>query len=313
VKRGAVIGIVAGGAVLLAVGGVVAWSLVRPPSIEDAAAAYLDALTTGDFAAIDPLLGPEVASENRRILEDAFAAADSYISDARIEEISPAAGGLMSVRASAMLDGERRGVFFSMADGAGRWALSGDYLATIFTTTALDGDELPAGDSVWIGDALAPAGTPVGVLPAVYTVSAAPRGLLDGAETTAASNDRAAEVAIRVSVAPETAATAQEQLDVYAEDCAEPATTVPENCGIRVPWAADLTALASIAFRIEQLPTVEMGADGRTFAATDGVIIATASGTARTGGAGTFTYRSDAWTLRGSVSFEGDEMILAVG
>lgn len=311
-KRGALVGIVAGGAALVALG-VLAWSLTRPPAIEDAATQYLDALSTGDFAAIGPLLGVEVGGDRRRILEQAFVSADSYISGARIEEISPDGAGTTAVRASALLDGERRDVHFMMSNASGRWVLSGDYLATVSATTALRGDDLPAGDSVWIGDALAPAGTPVGVLPAVYTVSAAPRGLLEGAETTAVSNDRAADVALRVNISAAATAAAQEQLDEYAEECAAATTAVPENCGIRVPWAADLVDLDSIAFRVEQLPTVEIGADGRTFAATDGVIIATASGTARLGGASSFTYRSDVWNLRGSVSFEADEMILAVG
>lgn len=311
-KRGALLGIVAGGAALVAVG-VLAWSLTRPPSVQDAATRYLDALSRGDVATIEPLLGVEVAGESRRILEEAFASADSYISSPRIEEISPDVGGSTAVRASALLDGERRDVHFMMSNASGSWVLSGDYLATVSATTVLGGDDLPAGDSVWIGETLAHAGTPVVLLPAVYTVSAAPRGLVEGSETIAASNDRPAEVDLRVAIAPGATAAAQEQLDVYAEECAAATGAVPENCGLRVPWAADLIDLDTIAFRVEQLPTVEIGADGRTFAATDGVIIATASGTARAGGAGSFTYRSDVWSLRGSVSFAGDEMILAVG
>jgi hypothetical protein len=306
------IGIVAGGAALLAAG-VLVWSLFRSPSIEDAATAYLDALATGDFASIEPLLADQVAGERRRLVEDAFVSADSYISDARIEEITPDGRGSTSVRASALLDGERRDVHFTMADSSGRWMLGGDFLATISATTALTATDLPAGNAVYIADALVPVGITVGVLPAVYTVSAAPRGLLEGAETTAASNDRPVEVTIRVDVAPEATAAAQEQLDAYAEDCSRASATVPEHCGIRVPWAADLAELDRIAFRVERLPLVEIGADGQTFAATGGIIVATASGTARTGSSASFTYRSEAWSLRGSVSFDGDEMILAVG
>ena len=68
-----------------------------------------------------------------------------------------------------------------------------------------------------------------------------------------------------------------------------------------------------MAFRIDQSPALTLSPDLRTFAATGGAIVATATGTTRAGGAGTFTYRADDWALRGTVCFTGDEMVLAVG
>ena len=102
------------------------------------------------------------------------------------------------------------------------------------------------------------------------------------------------------------------KLDAYADTCAKPAQAVPDQCGLRVPWAADLASLASIAFRIEAYPIVTLSADGRAFDAVDGRIVATATGTTRDGAPGAFTYQADDWALRGSVTFTGDEMVLAV-
>lgn len=104
----------------------------------------------------------------------------------------------------------------------------------------------------------------------------------------------------------------QEQLDAYADACAEPAASVPEHCGIVVPWAADLAELSGIAFRIEQYPVVALSADGRSFDATGGVLVATATGTTRDGTPGAFTYRTDEWALRGDVSARDDRTILSV-
>jgi len=42
-------------------------------------------------------------------------------------------------------------------------------------------------------------------------------------------------------------------------------------------------------------------------------VVATATGKTRDGGSGSFTYRADDWALRGTVAFQGNEMVLAVG
>ncbi len=94
---------------------------------------------------------------------------------------------------------------------------------------------------------------------------------------------RETAVSLSPSPTPEATGAAQAQLDAYADACTQPATTVPPNCGLRVPWAADLTALSSLAFRIDQRPVLVLSADARTFAATGGVVVATATGTTREG------------------------------
>ncbi len=306
-------GIAAGAAVVVAGVAVVGWLLAQPPSAEDAARTYLSALSEGDFAGIDRMLASPGDDDSRRVIADAFAGAEDYIDDPRIEELSSSQAGFTAVRASAELDGERRTLHFALGDAGGEWMLAGDHLATLEVFTELADTGLPAGDSVWIGGALAPAGTRVALLPAQYPVTAAPRGLVTGEASVAVSNDRTSTVQLGVSLSPAAAGAAQEQLDAYAEACTVPAAAVPANCGMRVPWAADLATLTSISFRIDEHPAVALSPDGRTFAATGGVVIATATGTTRDGRAGTFTYRADDWALRGTVSFRGDEMILAVG
>lgn len=312
-RRAAVVGIVVGAAVVATGLAVTGWLLARPPSAEDAARAYLTALSDGDFTRIDAMVDRSLDEDDRRMIADAFAGAEAYIGDPRIEEISSDEAGSTAVRASAELDGQRRTLHFVLGDAGGEWMLTADYLAVMEVYTDLADTGVPAGDSVWIGAALAPAGTRVGLLPAQYPVAAAPRGILAGQSSVALSNDRTETVQLGISLSPAATVAAQQRLDDYADACTSAATAVPENCGLRVPWAADLASVSSIAFRIDQRPAVTLSTDGQSFAATGGIVVATVTGTTRDGGSGSFTYRADDWALRGTVSFQGDEMILSVG
>lgn len=309
-KRGAIIAVVVGAGVMVAGAGL-AWWLLRPPSVEDAAQRYLSALSTGDIAAIDAMRGssdPEVDP----LVDDAFTGAGAYLSDARIDELSTS-GDRTHVRASAEFDGERRDLGFALASSADGFVLVGDYLGALTVASVFAATAEPLGDSVWIGESLVPAGRQVALLPAVYELAAAPATLLEGGASVAVSTEDAVELTIEVTPTEAAVVVAQEQLDQYARTCAQAAPTVPGGCGIRVPWAADLTQLDRISFRIEKLPAVALADDGRTFQATGGVLVATATGTPWVDGPASFTYRTDEWSLRGSVSWEGNEMILAVG
>ncbi|MCR2809699.1 MULTISPECIES: hypothetical protein [unclassified Microbacterium] len=310
-KRTATVWIAAGAAVLLVIAGALAWwSLSRPPSAEDAARSYLTALAGGDFATIDAMRGNDVDEDAERVLMDSFAGADAYASETRVEEITTGADAT-TVRASAVIAGERREVSFALRDDGGRWELTGDYLASL-EVTVVSAAGTPLGDSAWVGGALAPTARPILLLPAEYPVRPAPRGLLTGEASVALSTDEPAAVRINASIAPDATAAGQAQLNAYADACTQPASAVPPDCGLRVPWAADLATLESIAFRIEQLPVLAFAPDQRTFAATGGVVVATATGLTSDGGATSFTYRADDWSLRGTVTFRGDEMVLAL-
>ena len=311
-KRGAIVGIAVAAAALLVGAGLAWWSLARPPSVEDAARSYLDALSAGDFASIDAMRSMHLDDATEQVIADAFAGADGFVEDPRIEEIDPGPD-MTRVRASVELDGERRDVFFVLGNEGGRWALVGDYLASLEVAPVLSGTDSPAGDSAWVGGTLAPAGTPVPLLPAEYGLEPAPRGLLSGSGSVALSNDESVTVTLEASITPEATSAAQAQIDAYADECTQPAAAVPANCGLRVPWAADLATLTSTAFRIDERPVLALAPDGRSFAATDGIVVATATGATRAGATASFTYRADDWALRGSLSFQGDEMVLAVG
>lgn len=300
-KRGAVLSIVAAAAVL-AVGGAAAWWLLsRPPSIDDAARSYLAALEAGDVAALEAMIGSPRPDTTQTTM-DAFAAADAYVEDPRIDEVY----GDGSVRASVTLDGRPATIGFMLSLVDGRWQLAGDYLGSLEATTSL-------GDAVLIGGALASVAAPIDLLPAVYTVRAAPAGVLGGSTTVAVTNETPTTVEVETSLAPGAVAAVQEQLDVYADACAAPADAVPERCGIRIPWGADLATLTGVSFRIDRYPAVALSDDAATFAATGGMLVATATGTTRAGAEASVTYRTDEWSMRGVVVFADGRMVLRVG
>lgn len=301
-KRGAVIGIVAGAAaVAIAAGAVAWWLLSRPPGPDAAARAFLDALADSDAAAAVALL--EAPPDG---LEDAYAGASAVISAPVVESVDAADGSTARAEVVFTLDDEEFTASFGLVQTAAGWRVAADALAAITATTTL-------GDSVRIGQALAMTTASARVLPAVYPVTAAPAGLLGGEATVVALPGQTVEASVEASLSPEATTIAQQQLDVYASACAAATTGVPDDCGLRVPWAADLATLGSIAFRIDAPPVLAISADARSFAATGGIIVATATGTTRAGSTASFTYRADDWALRGTIAFTGDEMVLRVG
>ena len=85
--------------------------------------------------------------------------------------------------------------------------------------------------------------------------------------------------------------------------------TSPPSCGISIPWGADLASADGFVFRIETLPILALDATGG-FIASGGSYVATVSGQTRAGTPAAFTYRDDAWTLRGAFTFEAGEFVL---
>ena len=299
-RRGAIAAIVVTVVVLAGAGGIW-WISTRPPSAEDGARRYLAALASGDAAAVVALQEPALGSDEQGQLMDAFAGATEYPSDGRVVEVAHDD----SVRATVVLGGQRRQLEFGMTLDGNTWRITSDHLAALTVTTIL-------GDSVWIGDALLPVGGAISLLPAVYPVTPAPRNVLTGATTVVVTGEEPLTVAVEASVSPDATTLVTEQLREYEDSCSRTSEAVPRHCGLRVPWAADLTSLSSIAWRIDQRPTVTLSPDGRSFAATGGVIVATATGTTPAGAPASFTYRADDWALRGSVVLSGDTMTLAV-
>lgn len=295
--------VIAVAAVVVLAIGVGVWLLTRASGPEATARSYLDALAAGDGERAVGLLAEQPDGDVS--LPKALAGADERLSDVAVVAVEEGEGRARA-SVSYTLAGAEQKASFDLVETAGSWRVAPDALGALTAQPTL-------GAFVLAGGAPVPAGSETALLPAVYPVEAAPAAILSGATTAAVLIGGVAEASVEASVSPDATAVAQQQLDRYAQRCAAPAQTVPENCGIRVPWAADLAALTSIAFRIEQTPQLVLGPDLRTFAATDGVIVATATGTTRDGADASFTYRADDWALRGTVTLTRDSMELAVG
>lgn len=289
-------------AVVAAGAGIAVWSATRSPGPSDVAMTYFTALASGDAQAA--LAVTDIPDAEHGDLTAAYEGAER-VADPRVTEAVQSADAAQVV-VSYDIGGEAHESALELiraADGA--WALTSATGRVLVTPTI--------GDAAAIGDLTVPADDELALLPGGYAVHALPRGLVEGAASAVITPGELTTVALEAAVAPAATASAQEQLDAYATACTQPAAAVPANCGIRVPWAADLAALSSIAYRVERLPTVALAEDAATFAATDGIVVATATGPTRDGGTGTFTYRTDDWALRGTITFSGNEMVLAVG
>ena len=104
---------------------------------------------------------------------------------------------------------------------------------------------------------------------------------------------------------------AQQALESQLTICAQStAPAAPPHCGIRIPWGTDFSAVSSMRFRIEKMPSIAI--DGDTFSAEGGALVATITGTGVDGTARTETYRTDDWAVRGDLVTEGDEVEVAI-
>ncbi|MGP3536265.1 hypothetical protein ACTU3I_15820 [Microbacterium sp. RD1] len=300
-RRRTKIAAVIGGVVVAAAATVAVWALTRPIGPEEAARAYLAALESGDAAAVRDLIDGGDGEHADAVT--AFEDAAENLDGARLDDIS-VSGDTASARAHAELAGSRREVFFGLDRADGRWLVSHDFLAVVEVTPTV-------GEAIRVGETVLPADE-VFLLPAVYEIAGAPKGLVDGVVTVALSNDEPASATLDSTLSAEALARAQAELDSYARACTAPAVTVPEACGLRIPWPADLATASGFRYRVERMPTVCVSADARTFVADGGVVIATVTGLTRAGAPASFTYRSDDWTLRGSVALTRDSLTLAV-
>jgi hypothetical protein len=299
-RTGIILGAIA--AVVIAGGAATAWWLLsRPAGPDAAAAAYLQALSAKDGAAAAALLADDSDADS---LAAAFSGATAYPSATTVRSVAEH-GSRATARVTFRLDGKERTATLDLIRDDHGWRLGTGALGSVTATTSM-------GDAVSVGGRLVRAGQTARVLPAVYPVTAVPARILTGSAPATALPGGSTEVAVAAALAPDAAATAGAQLEQYEDACTAPATAVPSHCGLRVPWAADLATLTSLAFRIDKRPAVTLAADAKTFAATGGAVVATARGTTRAGTSATFTYRALDWALRGSVSFAGGTMTLSV-
>jgi hypothetical protein len=304
--RGAAIVIATTAVIALAAAiGLILWFTTQGDSAEAGAQRYLDALARGDADEIRTTVTADAMPGDTTL--DAFEAASSYLGQPTVTSTETLADGTATVSATYSLAREARTVTFTVRQEDGRWLADADALGALAATTSI-------GDAVKIGDVVLETSATLVALPAVYAVTATPAGILTGEAEAVVAPGETTQVAVAASLTPDAAARAQPAVDAYLEACTAsspetPAPASPESCGISVPWGADLASAQGFVFRIETLPTVALDATGG-FIASGGSYVVTVSGPKRDGTPGEFTYRDDAWTLRGALVFTGGEVIL---
>lgn len=285
--------------VLVAGGAAWWWSAASAAGPDAAAEKYVDALVAGDASALDDL--GAFAGDDGTVRE-AFAGAADRPADPRLAE-GPRTDDSADFVAQVELGDETRRIPFTLVRAERGWVLADGFLGRLEVSTAL-------GDTVRVGGALVPAGA-VGLLPAVYPVRAAPARLLDGEATAVVAGDRSGSVAVPATLAAGATDAARTAFDAHLDACAAPAPTIPPGCGIVVPWGADLASVERFAYRIDLRPELTLSPDARTFAATGGSLVITATGTTRDGDAASFSYRDADWSLRGIMTIAGEELTLS--
>jgi hypothetical protein len=232
---------------------------------------------------------------------ESFEAASGRVEEPRVESVVDAEDSATVTVSYAIAD-ERLDAVMELARVDGRWIpLPGTATGEVRATATIGG-------FVAIGDVVLPADAPIRLLPAVYALAPAPTAMLDGAATVRVLPGDTADVELTATLRPEATDIAQEQLDAHLAECTAPAATVPPGCGIRIPWAADLTAVSGIRYRIEQSPALTLSAT--SFRADSGVLVATVTGSGFDGAERTVSYRTQSWALIGDVAFTAEDIVL---
>lgn len=290
------------GVVVAVAAGVWIWqSTTSEPTPEEAAVAYLRALESGDPAAVEKT-GAVVSPETL----EAFSGATALVEDAEVTSVSgddsaPVGGATAVAEISFRLADEEHTAKLTLSPIEGRWVVDDSGRGSVSATPSV-------GTFVAIGEQTLPAGETTALLPATYTVTAAPVALLSGEKSVTVLPGDETAVEIDVSLRAEATTAAQKQLDEHLETCTEPGTVPPDACGIRIPWGTEFRAVTDIRYRVEDPPTVTLSATG--FSAEGGVLVATVTGTGQDGTERENTYRTDTWTVRGDVSFTADDVVL---
>lgn len=285
--------VVGGVTAIVLVAAALAWFLIPRGSPEDQAMAYLQALADGDATSVRAI-GLDIPQATA----SAFADASDRVSAGTVVS-SKTDGRTAVVDVSFELAGTRHESVLTLSQHDGRWVP----------------DAASALGSVRLAVPVAIAGTALHgdtalLLPAVYDMNAAPADFLDGSATIEVLPGSTDKVDIDATLRPEATDAAQAQLDDHLAACTEPAAEVASSCGIAIPWAADFSAVSEIRYRIEESPVISLTPSA--FQADGGVLVATVKGTALDGSAESLTYRSENWSVRGDVTFAGDDIVLSV-
>lgn len=289
----------AGAAVVgvLVAAGLLWWLLPRPQSAGDAALELFHALAAGDATRVTGAGAPLTDA-----VRDAFAEADERISDPVLLK-ADVSDQVATVEIGYHLgDDEHSSTLTLHRDGQG-WTVAED---TVFGSVRASA---PWSTDAAIGEVPLPLDEEVVLLPAIYPLRAGPAELF--IETAVAVTAGGAQ---EVTLSPDLQGGAltllQQQLDDYLDLCTAGGGSVPAQCGIRIPWAADIASLTQITYRVESYPVIALDLPG--FRGQGGVLMATARGTGHDGQQKVVTYRTDQWGVRGDVEISADTLILAV-
>ncbi|MFB8189926.1 hypothetical protein ACFC14_11410 [Microbacterium sp. NPDC055988] len=301
-RRWWLIGSVAGVVAAVVTGVWILQATSRPATAQEAAVAYLRALESGDPAAVEKT-GAVVSPETL----EAFSGATALVEDAEVTSVTgddsaPIGGATAVAEISFRLADEEHTAEVTLSPIDGRWVVDDSGRGSVSATPSV-------GTFVAVGEQILPAGEATALLPATYTVTAAPVALLNGEKSVTVLPGDETAVDVDVSVRAEAAGAAQKQLDEHLATCTEPgAAAPPDGCGIRIPWGTEFRAVTDIRYRVEELPTTTLSTT--VFSAEGGILIATVTGTGQDGEKREATYRTDTWAVRGDVSFTADDVVL---
>ncbi|WEK62580.1 MAG: hypothetical protein P0Y60_07530 [Candidatus Microbacterium colombiense] len=271
------------------------WQSARPATAEATALSYLRALESGDVAAIADL-SPAVPDDSLTALDGA----DQRIADVAVTSVDESGDRATAAISFGLADASQTATL-SLSRSDTRWVVDASSLGTASTTTTI-------GSFVAVGGVTFPTDEAISLLPAMYTASAAPADLLDGAATIEVLPGEASDVALEPTLRSAATTAAQEALDEHLAECTRPSARPPDGCGIRIPWGTEFTVVSDVEYRIDTAPTMTL--DAEEFTTSAGVLVATVMGTGRDGSSRTTTYRTDAWMLRGDVAFTDTNIAL---
>lgn len=284
-------------AMALGAGGLWWWS-GRSVTPEAAAQVYIDALMSGETAALENT-GFDVPDAAAR----ALATAVERVSDGRVDKIT-GDGDERRAQLVFTLGGDAYEAEITLARQGRGWMPAPDAWGSVQWATTL-GDEVALGGSRWM------AGVSHSLLPAVYETTAAPADFLTGSTEVTVLPGIEAAAAIDATIDPAATAAIQEALNDYLAECASAGTEIPTHCGIRIPWATEFVSMSAVQFAVQNFPQVSITEDGQ-WRATDGTLDATIDGISAEGSAHTVTYRTQKWNVAGSLGFDGDDLVLRV-
>ncbi|WP_124293611.1 hypothetical protein [Microbacterium sp. ABRD28] len=296
-RRARMVAVIVAAAVVVIAGvaGVLTWAGSREEGPEAVARAWLVAVAEGDDEAARAAMSTGIDALD--VGGAAERPSEPSVHGVRIE------GDTAEADVSFVLAGDVREASLPLTQSSEGWLVGEGALGRVDISTDL-------GDSVTIGEAVVPAGQ-IRLFPGTYDFTAAPRDYLDGSASVSVIPGEEHTVALQATYNSAALDAVREVVTDHLNACTQPAATVADHCGLRVPWPADLAALERIAYRVERLPEVQLTEEGG-FAATGGVVVATASGTGRDGSPASATYRDDGWTVRGTITVTGAQIRLGV-